>query len=178
LWQLYVAHVFLFVVFVAEVSFAVLKTGNPMYNEEMGIADFLEEPQFAVIKALALQFQPNYLDILPLYIVMLAVLPLILLLLSRHLLAAVAPSAVLYVLSLFFGWTIRTYPDHHSWYFDPLAWQLLFIIGATAGYRQINGRRPVSDATPLGVAITIVIAVASIKLSWVAHSIVSNISAL
>src|SRR5260370_27313663 len=78
LWQLYVANVFLFVVYVAKVCFAVLKAHNPMYNEEMGIADFLREPQIAVIKALTLQFQPNYLDILPLYIAMLTVFPLIL----------------------------------------------------------------------------------------------------
>jgi len=179
LWQLYVAHVFLFVVYVAEVSFAVLKTHNPMYNEEMGIADFLREPQIAVIKALTLQFQPNYLDILPLYIAMLTVFPLILSLLSRHWLAALAPSAVLYLLSLCFEWTIRTYPDHQSWYFNPLAWQLLFSVGAAAGYRQINGRQPLSDATTLlGLAVTIVIAVALIKLSWVANSIDSNVPAL
>ena len=40
-WQLYVAHVFLFVMFIAEVSYTVMTFNNPMYNEEMRVADFL-----------------------------------------------------------------------------------------------------------------------------------------
>ena len=56
-WQLYVAHIFLFVLFVAEVSYTAAKVKNPMYNEEMRVADFLEEPHIAIVKALLLQFQ-------------------------------------------------------------------------------------------------------------------------
>ena len=74
-WQLYVAHIFLFVLFIAEVSYTAAKVKNPMYNEEMRVADFLEEPHIAVVKALLLQFQPAFLDILPMYILMLAIFP-------------------------------------------------------------------------------------------------------
>jgi len=42
-WQLYVAHIFLFVIFIAEVSYVFTTFNNPMYNEEMRVADFLEE---------------------------------------------------------------------------------------------------------------------------------------
>src|SRR6202047_1739135 len=78
-WQLYVAHIFLFVIFIAEVSYTVRTFNNPMYNEEMGVGDFLTHPHLAVIQALILQFQPTYLDILPVYIVLLLVFPLVLL---------------------------------------------------------------------------------------------------
>ncbi|HTC18140.1 MAG TPA: OpgC domain-containing protein, partial [Stellaceae bacterium] len=74
-WQLYVAHIFLFVIFTAEVSYAIVLLQNPMYTEEMGVADFLQEPHLAIIRALLLAFQPMYLDILPLYIVLLATFP-------------------------------------------------------------------------------------------------------
>src|ERR1700684_1019546 len=37
-WQLYVAHIFLFVIFTAEVSYAILVVQNPMYTEELGVA--------------------------------------------------------------------------------------------------------------------------------------------
>src|SRR5690349_1456275 len=70
-WQLYVAHIFLFMIFTAEVSYTILTVNNPMYAEEMRVADFLQEPHIAVLKALTLQFQPTFLDILPLYIVLL-----------------------------------------------------------------------------------------------------------
>src|SRR5262249_13100597 len=74
-WQLYVAHIFLFVLFIAEVSYTAAAFNNPMYNEEMRVADFLDEPHIAVVKALLLQFQPTFLDILPLYIAMLLIFP-------------------------------------------------------------------------------------------------------
>ena len=61
--------------FIAEVSYTVTTFNNPMYNEEMRVADFLDEPHIAVVKALLLQFQPTFLDILPLYILMLAIFP-------------------------------------------------------------------------------------------------------
>src|SRR5579885_2047971 len=43
-WQLYVAHIFLFVIFTAEVSYTVLALNNPMYSEELRVADFLDQP--------------------------------------------------------------------------------------------------------------------------------------
>ena len=39
-WQLYVAHIFLFVIFTAEVSYTLIAVQNPMYTEEMGVGDF------------------------------------------------------------------------------------------------------------------------------------------
>src|ERR1700719_780354 len=60
-WQLYVAHIFLFMIFIAEVSYVVTTFKNPMYNEEMRVADFLEEPHIAVVKGLTLQFEPPFL---------------------------------------------------------------------------------------------------------------------
>ena len=77
-WQLYVAHVFLFVIFIGEVSYTVMTFNNPMYNEEMRVADFLVHPHIAVIKALLLEFQPTFLDILPLYILMMLIFPAVL----------------------------------------------------------------------------------------------------
>src|SRR5580692_1123068 len=92
-WQLYVAHIFLFMIFIAEVSYTVRAFNNPMYNEEMGVGDFLERPHIAVVQALILQFQPTYLDILPLYIVLLLIFPLVLIALRRNVWLAFAPSA-------------------------------------------------------------------------------------
>src|SRR5918996_4005711 len=56
-WQLYVAHVFLFMQFMAMVAYLVDDLNNPIYAEEFRAADFLKEPGIAVIKALTLQFQ-------------------------------------------------------------------------------------------------------------------------
>src|SRR5262249_58158040 len=92
-WQLYVAHIFLFVIFTAEVSYTILTVNNPMYAEETRVADFLQEPHIAILKALTLQFQPAFLDILPLYIVLLGIFPVVLLALERGALWALLPSS-------------------------------------------------------------------------------------
>jgi hypothetical protein len=169
-WQLYVAHIFLFVIFTAEVSYAILVVQNPLYTEEMGVADFLQEPHLAIIRALLLAFQPMYLDILPLYIVLLASFPLWLILMARQRYLPLLISAAIYVLTLRQGWAFHTRPSHDVWFFNPLAWQFLFVIGATAGYARVTGRWPFPTARWLGPAAIVVAAViAIINFSWTLH---------
>jgi hypothetical protein len=171
-WQLYVAHIFLFMIFTAEVSYTVLTFNNPMYNDELRVGDFLAEPHIAIIKALLLQFQPTFLDILPVYIVLLASFPLILWLLRFNILAALLPAVALYAAVQIFGLTLHGYPDNQGWFFNPLAWQLLFIIGATYGFGRVAGRHMwPSGWWLLGPAIVIVAASAVINLSWTIHGV-------
>src|SRR5512135_2864569 len=77
-WQIYVAHVFLFTIFLAEISYVATSFENPLYTEEMGIMDFLKEPDITIVQALLLRFRPVNMDVLPLYIVLMLALPLIL----------------------------------------------------------------------------------------------------
>ncbi len=77
-WQLYVAHIFLFMVFLAVVAYTEGTLNKSLYSEEFGATNFLNEPGLALVQALILQFQPAFMDILPLYIVLLAVLPVVL----------------------------------------------------------------------------------------------------
>ena len=128
-WTLYVAHIFLFVIFTAQVAWAVERLANPMFAEEMNVTGFLREPHIAVLQALTLQFQPTYLNILPLYILLMFGLAVSLAALRwwRPLvvLGAVGPYVVVQLTDL----NLPTYPDGH-WYFNPFAWQLLFNAGA------------------------------------------------
>jgi hypothetical protein len=169
-WQLYVAHIFLFVIFTAEVSYAILVVQNPMYTEEMGVADFLQEPHLAIIRALSLAFQPTFLDILPLYIVLLASFPLVLILLQRNRFLPILISGVIYILTLRHGWAFHTRPSHEVWFFNPLAWQFLFVIGATAGHDQVSGRPPFPTSRWMGrIGIAVAALFAAINFSWTLH---------
>lgn len=171
-WQLYVAHIFLFVLFIAEVSYTSLTFKNPMYNEEMRVADFLDEPHIAVIKALLLEFQPTFLDILPLYIVMLLIFPVILLGLRRHWLWVLAPSAIVYLAVQILDISVPAYPEGHVWYFNPLAWQFLFVAGAVLGDRTAHGASLaglIRLAYP--VAAVVVGAMVVVKISWTIHGV-------
>src|SRR3954468_13587522 len=65
-WQIYVAHVFLFTIFLAEISYVATRFENPLYTEEMGIMDFLKQPDVTIVQALLLRFRPVNMDVLPL----------------------------------------------------------------------------------------------------------------
>jgi hypothetical protein len=131
-WQIYVAHIFLFAVYMAEISYISTSFENPLYGEEMGIFDFLRQPDVAIVEAMLLKFKPANMDILPLYITLLATFPPYVWLLLRQPTLALAASAVVYVLSWHFEWNLPAYPSG-QWAFNPFAWQLLFGFGAWCG---------------------------------------------
>ncbi|HXP31223.1 MAG TPA: OpgC domain-containing protein [Stellaceae bacterium] len=169
-WQLYVAHIFLFVIFTAEVSYTLIAIQSPMYAEELGVGDFLQAPHIAIIRALLLDFQPPFLDILPLYIVLLGCFPPVLLALEKYPLVPVCVSAALYALTLARGWALHTYPADHTWFFNPLAWQFLFVIGASLGYAAVDEHHVSRVPTWLSrLAAVIAAGVAVISLSWTLH---------
>src|SRR6202048_2549053 len=127
-WQVYVAHIFLFVLYMTEMAYVSTTFENPLFNEEMDILNFLKQPS-TLVQALLLRFQPPNLDVLPLYIVLLATFPPVLWLLRRSPTLALGASAALYGLTWQFDWKFATYPDG-AWFFNPLAWQLIFTFGA------------------------------------------------
>ncbi len=128
-WQIYVAHVFLFAIYLAEIAYVARGFQNPLYAEEMGVLDFLQQPDVTIVQALLLKFKPVNMDVLPLYIVLLLLFPPILWLLRRSAPAALAGATLLYALNWEFGWNIPAYPSG-VWAFNPFAWQLLFVFGA------------------------------------------------
>ena len=171
-WQLYVAHIFLLVMFIAEVSYTVTTFNNPMYNDEMRVGDFLNEPHVAIVKALLLEFQPTFLDILPLYILLLVIFPVVLLGLRLRPLIVLVPSFLLYLLVQATNLSVPAYPEGHVWYFNPLAWQFVFIAGAALGFPGRHDRRWSRWARRvLPLAVFFVAAGFAIKLSWTIHGI-------
>jgi hypothetical protein len=131
-WQLYIAHIFLFLFFIAQIARAARKFDNPMYGNEYNIFLFLEHPDVMIGQALMLKFKPVDLDVLPLYIVLVLSLPLILWGLVKRPYWTMLGSAVLYVLARVFDWNLPSFPSG-NWYFNPFAWQLLFVFGAWCG---------------------------------------------
>lgn len=128
-WTLYVAHVFLFAIYLAEISYVSQTFENPLFTEEMGVLDFLRQPDTTIIQALLLKFKPVNMDILPLYIVLLGTFTPALWLLLRLPSVALAVSAVIYGLMWQFDVNLPAYPNG-TWAFNPFAWQLLFVLGA------------------------------------------------
>jgi hypothetical protein len=165
-WQIYVAHIFLFAIYMAEISYVATSFDNPLYAEEMNILDFLKQPDMTIVQALLLKFKPVNMDILPLYIILLLLFPPILWLLLRGPTLALGASLGLYVLAWWFGWNLPAYPEG-SWYFNPFAWQLLFVFGAWCALGGAQRLAPVLQWQATLVLAVLYLAFAFvIALSW------------
>lgn len=129
-WQLYVAFVFLVVIYIAQVAYVSEHFKNPLYPEELGVLQFMKEPDVALMQTAFLRFMPQNIDVLPLYIVLIFFFPPVLWAMLRWPNLVLALSVLLYALTRIFGWTLTLYPSQQTWFFNPFAWQLLFVIGA------------------------------------------------
>lgn len=165
-WTVYVAHVFIFVIFMAEIAYLTHSIENPLYNEEMGALDFLKEPGETLIQALLLKFKPVFMDVLPLYIVLLLAFPPVLWLLLRWPTVALAGSAVLYMLSWKLSWNLPSYPNG-TWFFNPLMWQLIFVFGAWCGLGgTVRLGRFLQSRWALGIAAAYLLFAFLVVMTW------------
>ena len=165
-WQIYVAHIFLFTIFMAEIAYVAATFDNPLYAEEMNILDFLKQPDVTIFQALLLKFKPVNMDVLPLYIVLLLLFPPALALLMWQPAFALAASALLYVLTWTFDWNLPAYPNG-VWFFNPFAWQLLFVFGAWCALGGAKRLAPVLQSRAiLAIAIAYLVFAFVIALTW------------
>ena len=165
-WQIYVAHVFLFTIFLAEISYVATSFENPLYSEEMGIMDFLKQPDVTIIQALLLRFRPVNMDVLPLYIVLMLFLPLILWLMKWRADVTLALSALLYALTWHYDLYLSAYPNGF-WAFNPFAWQLLFVFGAWCALGgAVRMSRILSSQVTLWICVAYLLAAFFVTLTW------------
>ena len=88
---------------------------------------------------LALLHQLENANILPLYIALLLMTPLLLALARRDDRLMLAASAAIYLATRAFSLNLPTWPVEGTWFFNPIAWQLIFAIGIFAGRRLKRG---------------------------------------
>ncbi len=152
-WVLYVAHIFLFVVFSAQVSYSATALDRSDYLEEIHVDALAEAPYRAMLEALLLSYQPAYLNILPMYIALLGMFA-VLLPLLRHRAVLLGLSAAGYVAVRMTGYNLPSWTGG-GWYFNPLAWQFLFMIGATLSYSKpdMPGPKRLYDVLAAGLVV-------------------------
>jgi hypothetical protein len=180
-WQLYVAHVFLFMMFIAMVAYTVGALNSSLYAEEFGAANFLDEPGVAVAKALTLQFQPAFMHILPLYIALLAVLPFVLAGFRSWATAILSVSLALWLgVQLDKRIALSAYPGPDGvWPFNPFAWQALFLLAAWLGWRRIHGGVSwLSRRWLFWLAACVSLAGFLIRFNWMLHGFYDPIPVL
>ncbi|MDU8359884.1 OpgC domain-containing protein [Pseudomonas syringae group sp. J309-1] len=145
-WVLYVVHIFLLTLLMGIVFVANHYVETRDMIQEMGLQHFVADPQQALADQLLLRFKPNLTDPLPLYILLLLALPLILPMMLRNMTLTVGLSIGLYLMVPLLGWNISAYEGGGVWYFNPVAWQLLFVLGGACALTAES--KPSTDIEP------------------------------
>jgi hypothetical protein len=119
-----------------------------------------------IFEALILKFKPVNMDVLPLYIVLLVLFPPMLFVLLRRPTLALAGSALVYVLTWSFDFNLPAYPNG-VWFFNPFAWQLLFVFGAWCALGGAHRLGPVLRSPIIfAIAIAYLVFAFAITLTW------------
>jgi hypothetical protein len=136
-----------------------MATGLEDVRDMHGRALFFADPMLATAGLLSMSYQIGYFNILPLYVVLIAAGPLALIGAARAPAATLAVSIAIYGAARLGGLSL---PGAHGagWFFNPFAWQLLFVIGVLAGalWREGPPRSPFLAAL---AAVVVVFALAA-----------------
>lgn len=132
-FNLYVAHLALVMVAVAVIGGFVVLSGDNRVLAWYHLDLITETPVESLVGIALLTFQPAYLNILPLYVSLLLLAPVLVLLTRRSIALGVGTSAALYLATQLAHLGPPVWPGAGRWYFNPLAWQLLFTLGLAIG---------------------------------------------
>ncbi|MBA49668.1 MAG: hypothetical protein CMI51_11670 [Paracoccus sp.] len=167
-WQVYWAHTGVFVVTLF-CMVALNMTGwfERDYVGALNLYPFLNDPGPNLVGLLTLTYVPNYFDILPMYLVILALIPVIIGLARIHVALAMAASVALWMAGSLKGVGLPAElwfqpPSDRQWFFDPFAWQLVFF----TGFAFMSGWLPAPPVRGWLIALAIVVIVATVPFAW------------
>jgi hypothetical protein len=129
LWQLYAAYIVLFVIYIDLIGNVARQSAAPALIGEFNVTGIVDHTIRTLIHGLLLRAKPLNLDVLQLFIVLMAVFPFVLFSMVRRPNVTIAGSIGLYLAAHQFDWNLSAFPDGR-WYLNPFCWQLLFVLGA------------------------------------------------
>jgi hypothetical protein len=127
--KLYAAHMVIVMMAIAMLALTSLWLDNPLILEWFNAGAVFTDPIEAHIGLVFLTHQLGYFDILPLYVVLLCLSPLVVILHRRRPAALLPVSAAIYFAALVGQITFPTWPTQGEWFFNPLCWQFDFVLG-------------------------------------------------
>ena len=129
--ELYAAQVMITMLAIALLAVSATELDNPLLLQWHNAAAVFTDPVPTHIGLAVLTHQLGYFDILPLYVVLMLMAPFFAAL-DRAAPALLLPVSLgLYVVVLVFRLTLPTWPVAGTWFFNPLAWQAIFVLGFT-----------------------------------------------
>ena len=174
-WQVYWAHIGLFFALLFMVVSLDRIGFEKSYVDSLALGFFLDNASDALFGLMTLSYVPNYFDILPMYIVVLLMMPIIMALAKVRLMFVLAFIMVVWLLAQTHimeavgleSITLELPASFHSdrsWFFNPFGWQLVFF----TGFALMRGWLPPPPVNALLVITAIVITVGFMSLSHVA----------
>lgn len=167
IWQVYWVHLGVFFVTLA-LMLALNMTGLFPRNEvsALNLNHFLNNAGPNLIGLLTLTYVPNYFDILPMYLVILALIPGMMALARYDRRLALAASVALWIAATT-GMNLPAElwfdkPSDRPWFFNPFAWQLVFF----TGFALMAGWLPAPPVHRALVWLAVGIVAASVPFAW------------
>jgi hypothetical protein len=140
--------------------------GGSHYLDETNTAFFFGNPGTALIHAAILQYTPVNTDILPTFVLLHLAFPVVLWLLIRSAAVALALSLLLYLMVQMFSWHLSAWPSGEL-YFNPLAWQILFVFGAWYADEGASRLKTIVQSRVALVLAVLYLALSlTVSLSW------------
>ena len=161
-WEIYAAFLIVTLACVVVVYLA----GADRFADVTNTRVVFEQPGEALFRAAILQYRPVNTDVLPAFVLFHLFFAPLLWLLLRWPGATLAASLLLYTLVQLSGWNLPQWPKN-PWFFNPLAWQFLVVLGAW--WELGNGKLLRSWLAWRGATIlaaTYLIVALLIALSW------------
>ena len=127
--RIYASHVLLIVGIASMMLWVAHNFTGADYVDSLKLQWFAENPRGAIFAAMTLAYLPRLMDILPLYLLLLAVAPAMIAIIKRDYRIALIVSMVIYMMAWLSGWNLSADRSGREWYFNPFAWQLLYTVG-------------------------------------------------
>ncbi len=172
-WQVYWAHIGMFFFIAAMLAAIDLSdVSETVYIGTLNLWRFFSDPGPQLVGLFTLTYVPNYFDILPMYLVILAMMPLVMALAKLDLRIVALVSVTVWIFAqrrlledfglghLHLALPAEPWSDR-NWFFNPFGWQLIFF----TGFAFMRGWIPAPPLNKWLIALALVIVIANVPLS-------------
>ncbi len=168
IWQVYWVHIG---VFLCTLLAMLALDGSGLFPQSevaaLNLTPFLKDTGPNMLGLMTLTYVPNYFDVLPMYLVILALIPPMIALARLHPVLPMLVSLAMWLLADFGGvnlpaeWWFAN-GSTRPWFFNPFAWQLVFL----TGFALMSGWLPAPPVNRWLIALALAVVLLSVPFAW------------
>jgi hypothetical protein len=163
-FTLYAAQILITTLAIAMLAASATLLENPLLLEWHNVTAVFQDPVPTHIGLVLITHQLGYFDILPLYVVLLVFAP-VMAVIDRYAPNWLLPiSLAIYCLALGFRIIPHTWPTEGEWFFNPLAWQLIYVMGFLLAKNAGVGGWARRNIVPLRIVGVVILAIGVVMM--------------